>query len=79
MDFFDLFNHPNFIGNTGSNTPINGSSINCGPTNAAGLYQPCSPTNNVITNQSYVNSFGQATQTNTKAGRELQYTLKLTF
>jgi hypothetical protein len=79
MDLFDLFNHANFIGNTGSNTPINGGSINCGPANGAGLYQACSPTNNVITNQSYVNNFGVATQTATKAGRELQYTLKLTF
>jgi len=79
LDFFDLFNHPNFVGNTGSNTPIQGGSINCGPANGAGLYQACSPTNNVITNQSYVNTFGQASQTTTKAGRELQYTLKLTF
>jgi hypothetical protein len=85
MDFFDLFNHPNFIGNTGSNTPISGGSVNCGaqipdPNQGGKLaYAPCSPTNNVITNQAYVPTFGQATQTNTKAGRELQYTLKLTF
>jgi hypothetical protein len=79
MDFFDLFNHANFVGNTGSNTPIGGSTINCGPADANGQYQSCSPTNNVISNQNYVQDFGKATQTNTKAGRELQYTLKLTF
>jgi hypothetical protein len=79
MDFFNAFNHANFVGNTGSNTPINGGSINCGPADASGLYQPCSPINNVITNQTYVTNFGKASQTNTRSGRELQYTLKFTF
>ncbi|HVZ18668.1 MAG TPA: hypothetical protein VG897_16220, partial [Terriglobales bacterium] len=79
MDFFNLFNHANFVGNTGSNTPIGGATINCGPADNNGKYQPCSPINNVITNQSYVNNFGQAAQTNTRSGRELQYTLKFTF
>lgn len=79
MDFFNLFNHANFVGNTGSNTPIGGGTVNCGPADNNGKYQPCSPINNVITNQSYVNNFGQAAQTNTRSGRELQYTLKFTF
>jgi hypothetical protein len=79
MDFFNVFNHANFVGNTGSNTPIGGSSINCGSPDVAGKYQPCSPINNVITNQSYVTNFGKASQTNTRSGRELQYTLKFTF
>ena len=79
MDFFNAFNTANFVGNTGSNTPISGGTINCGPANGSGKYQPCSPTNNVITAQSYVTNFGQAGNTNTRSGRELQYTLKFTF
>jgi hypothetical protein len=58
--------------------------VNCGPVagtdaNGAALYNPCSPTNNVITHQNNTGGFGVANQTNTKAGRELQYTLKLSF
>jgi hypothetical protein len=85
MDFFNVFNHANFVGNTGSNTPIGGGTVNCGtqvadPLQGGALaYMPCSPTNNVITSQSYVGNFGKASQTNTRSGRELQYTLKFTF
>jgi hypothetical protein len=78
MDFFDLFNHPNFRGDQlNNNTPITG--VNCGAPDAAGGYKPCSPTNNVITNQVYSNTFGRSNGVVGKAGRELQYGLKMTF
>src|SRR5579871_4024549 len=91
MDFFNAFNHTNFdansIGGVGNQSGFfyNGSGVYCGPQNASGLYEPCSPTNNVIT--AYGNSsatigganstFGRATAT--KPARELQYGLKFTF
>ena len=81
MDFFNLFNHPNFRGDQVNNFGANGGStiqnINCGPANAAGLYQPCSPTNNIITRQTYNQNAGFAT--NTRGARELQYGLKVIF
>ena len=54
MDFFNLFNHPNFRGDQVNGVGWNGSNttfqnVNCGAADAAGLYQPCSLTNNVIT------------------------------
>jgi hypothetical protein len=100
MDFFNAFNHTNFdansIGGVGNQSGFfyNGSGVYCGPTHTimAGtppapeqVYNPCSPTNNVIT--AYGNSsqtigganstFGRATAT--KPARELQYGLKFTF
>ena len=56
MDFFNAFNHPNFdatfIQGTGSNNGsgvfYNGSGVYCGAPNGAGKYQPCSPSNSVI-------------------------------
>jgi len=81
MDFFNLFNHPNFRGDQVNNFGANGGStiqnVNCGPANAAGLYQPCSQTNNIITRQTYTPGAGFAT--NTRGGRELQYGLKVIF
>ena len=82
IDLFNMLNHANFRGDQ-----INGvaggtmfSGVNCGPVNAAGQYQPCSPTNSVITHQSAVNNgWGQSTQVVGNAGRELQYGLHLTF
>jgi hypothetical protein len=76
MDFFDLFNHPNFnsgnLENTGFGASSNG--ITC---SGAG---PCSPTNNVISGAAGTpTGFGQASSENLNQGRTLQYTLKLTF
>jgi len=85
MDFFNAFNHPNFLASSIQSVGYwnNGSGVYCGAANAGGLYQPCSPTNSVVS--AYGNStlggaaplFGQATAT--KPARELQYGLKLTF
>jgi hypothetical protein len=91
MDFFNAFNHPNFDANSvqgvGNQAGFfyNGSGVYCGAKGAGGFYEPCSPTNNVIS--AYGNSaasvgganpvWGQATAT--KPARELQYGLKLTF
>jgi Carboxypeptidase regulatory-like domain len=97
MDLFNAFNHANFDagwiqgtgGNNGSGVWLNtGFGVYCGPANASGKYQPCSPTNNVIS--AYGNSAGQAVTTSggnggfgstivTKPSREIQYGLKLTF
>jgi hypothetical protein len=89
VDFFNAFNHANFdansvqgIGNQ-SGFFYNGGGVYCGPQNASGFYQPCSPTNNVIsaygnpTNNGANSVFGIAN--GTKNARELQYGLKLTF
>ena len=80
MDFFNLFNHANFRGDqiNGCDGGNNAStSVNCGPANAAGLYQPCSVSNNIITRQTYDRNAGFATST--KGARELQYGLKIIF
>jgi hypothetical protein len=99
MDFFNAFNHANFDANSvqgvGNQSGFfyNGSGVYCGPLNGAGKYEPCSPTNNVIT--AYGNGVvngksvpGATTGGNngvwgiangTKNARELQYGLKLTF
>jgi hypothetical protein len=80
MDFFDLFNHPNFRGdqtngmNGFSNTFQN---VNCGPVNSAGFYAACSPSNPIISRQTYAQNAGYATST--KGARELQYGLKIIF
>ncbi len=89
MDFFNAFNHTNFdangiqgIGNQ-SGFFYNGGGVYCGTANASGLYQPCSPTNNVIsaygsnTNGGANGVFGQANAI--KDARILQYGLKITF
>jgi Carboxypeptidase regulatory-like domain/TonB-dependent Receptor Plug Domain len=93
MDFFNAFNHPNFDatyiqgtgGNNGSGAFYNGGGVYCGPANAGGLYQPCSPTNNVISAYGNTNpgiggaNKGFGSTIVTKPARELQYGLKLTF
>jgi hypothetical protein len=93
MDFFNAFNHPNFDatwiqgtgGNNGSGAFYNGSGVYCGPQNAKGLYEPCSPTNNVISAYGSTNpgiggaNKGFGSTTITRPARELQYGLKLTF
>jgi hypothetical protein len=83
MDFFNLFNHPNFnSGNLEAAGFTSSSPVYCGgATNKTGL--PCSPTNNVISGTTAPNiagnadGFGEASTVH--PGRELQYTLKLTF
>jgi hypothetical protein len=91
MDFFNAFNHANFDANSvqgvGNQSGFfyNGSGVYCGAKNASGFYQPCSPTNNVVS--AYGNSsptIGGAngvwgTANGTKNARELQYGLKITF
>ena len=82
MDFFNIFNHPNFV-----TSNLEGSAFNpTGPVYCGGATatsgQPCSPTNNVITNSlqptpASPNGFGQASSVN--SGRELQYTLRFSF
>jgi hypothetical protein len=93
MDFFNAFNHPNFDaqwiqgtgGNNGSGTFYNGGGVYCGPQNSKGLYEPCSPTNNVISAYGTTNpgiggaNKGFGSTIVTKPNRELQYGLKLTF
>ena len=79
MDFFNLFNHANFRGDqvNGVNGGTTFANVNCGAANAAGLYQPCSVSNNIITRQTYNQNAGFATST--KGARELQYGLKVIF
>ena len=80
FDMFNLFNHANFNGGGSINGTQGGSianSVNCGAANAAGVYQPCSVTNNVISSQTLGNTVGQATQA--KNAREMQYGLKIIF
>jgi hypothetical protein len=78
VDLFDMFNHPNMDAtNMVTGTPI--KNVNCG-TPTGSTYQPCSPTNNVITRETMnTGNFGNATQTIGKHGRELQYGLRITF
>jgi hypothetical protein len=70
MDFFNMFNHANFLSIPGTN--FNAGGLQCGTT-------ACSSTNNVITGQNagQNGSFGQANSVH--PGRELQYSLKFTF
>jgi hypothetical protein len=96
MDFFNAFNHANFdansvqgIGNQ-SGFFYNGGGVYCGathPVTVGGvtqqMYNPCSPSNNVISaygnpaNNGANGVFGIAN--GTKNARELQYGLKFTF
>jgi len=89
MDFFNAFNHPNFDANSvqgvGNQSGFfyNGGGVYCGALNAGGKYEPCSPTNNVIS--AYGNpARGGANNVwgianGVKPARELQYGLKFTF
>jgi hypothetical protein len=52
--------------------------VNCGTPNAAGLYNACSPTNNVISAQG-AGSYLALTTIIPNNDRELQYGLKITF
>lgn len=76
IDVFNLFNHTQFKGDDSFNTGISGN-VNCGPADGNGEYQPCSPSNRIITRWDGPGLFGQATAT--RPAREFQYALKLTF
>ncbi|HEY6269358.1 MAG TPA: carboxypeptidase regulatory-like domain-containing protein [Candidatus Acidoferrum sp.] len=91
MDFFNAFNHTNFdangvqgVGNQ-SGFFYNGSGVYCGALNGGGKYEPCSPTNNVISAYGTTNpGIGGANKVwgvanAIKPARELQYGLKFTF
>jgi hypothetical protein len=94
MDFFDLFNHPNFNSSNLEATGFtNSTGLLCGGSNSAlpgaGFKgAPCSASNNVVTgsfNADGTNKFntpsgfaGGGTE-NLNEGRTLQYSLKLTF
>lgn len=75
MDFFDLFNHPNFNSNGLEGTGYAPSTLTCG--SAA-----CGPTNpsRLVTGQSAVSGFGTVSALQVGRGnRELQYSLKFSF
>jgi hypothetical protein len=75
MDFFDLFNHPNFNSSGLEGTGYAPATLTCG--SAA-----CGPTNpsRLVTAQSGVSGFGAVTALQAGRGnRELQYSLKFTF
>jgi hypothetical protein len=74
IDAFNLFNHPNFAPNA-NGSPI--GAVNCGPA-VGGVYQPCSPTNNLITLQQPGASLA-ATGIVNNNDREIQYGLRVTF
>jgi hypothetical protein len=77
LDAFNFFNHPNFNPNA-SNNAI--GSVNCGPADGSGHYQPCTATNNIITTSTPVPpSATQQTGIVTNNEREIQYGLKITF
>jgi len=73
LDAFNLFNHPNFSPNA-NGSPI--GKVNCG-SQAAG-FNPCSPTNNLITAMQPGASLA-ATSAVANSDREIQYGLRLTF
>jgi len=74
LDFFNLFNHTNFRGDTTTGFNVN---VNCGVPDASGAYSPCSQSNSTITRQ--VVQQGSGFTSLTKGPRELQYGLKLIF
>jgi hypothetical protein len=85
LDFFNIFNHANFVGSQLEGTGFSASNLICGAlVPAAGAtpahYNPCSTTNNVVSQQ--VNppnstNFGLASAVH--PGREIQYTLRFYF
>ncbi len=82
MDFFDLFNHPNFNTSSLEGTGYAPANIACGGKYANNTAVPCGATNpnRVVTDQSAVSGFGAVTALQVGRGnRELQYSLKLTF
>ncbi|HZD48908.1 MAG TPA: hypothetical protein VE178_09185, partial [Silvibacterium sp.] len=85
MDFFDLFNHPNFnSANLEASGFTSASPVYCGgagvPVKGGGPSGlPCSPTNNIITSASTPTGFNGANAQNLNQGRNLQYTMRISF
>ena len=85
FDAFDLLNHANFRADQGNFTPF--ANINCGAqfigANRAGgtgpVYNACSATNNIVSNQTTNASFGQSTGLVGNAQRQFQYGLHVEF
>lgn len=79
LEAFNFFNHPNFATAPGGGLPGNPiGPVNCGPANAAGKYQPCSPTNNLITAMQPGSNL-ESTGIVNNNDREIQYGLKVIF
>jgi hypothetical protein len=83
LDFFNLFNHPNFNpGSLSQGSPF--SAINCGSqigTDASTghkLYAPCSATNNIVSAQDQQSGFGTSSGLIGNA-RQIQYGLHVNF
>lgn len=71
LDFFDIFNHANFNSSSGQFSPF--QTVSCGTT-------ACSPTNNIITAQTYNSNFGASTAViGGNSTRQIQYTLHVNF
>jgi hypothetical protein len=84
LDFFNLFNHPNFNPSSLSQgSPIN--AVNCGPvagTDAStghSLYTPCSTTNNIVSAQDMQPGFGTSNGLIGTGARQIQYGLHFNF
>jgi hypothetical protein len=81
LDFFNLFNHPNF--SPATQNPI--QSINCGaavgtdPNTGHSLYNPCSATNNLVSAQDLTPGFGTSTSLLGTPARQIQYGLHFNF
>ncbi|RZU39924.1 TonB-dependent receptor [Edaphobacter modestus] len=83
LDFFNLFNHPNFNpGSLSQGSPF--SAINCGSqigtdaTTGHKLYTPCSATNNIVSAQDAQSGFGTSSGIIGNA-RQIQYGLHVNF
>jgi hypothetical protein len=83
LDFFNLFNHPNFNPSSLSQgSPI--QTVNCGvpigasATTGHALYAPCSATNNIVSAQDLQPGFGTSSALIGNA-RQIQYGLHINF
>ncbi|HEX4757513.1 MAG TPA: hypothetical protein VH308_05995, partial [Terracidiphilus sp.] len=77
MDFFNLFNHPNFNSANLEGVNYNPGALYCGgatPTSGA----PCSPSNNIVTSQTNTPS-GFTANAIQGTARQLQYALRFSF
>ena len=76
FDAFDLLNHANFRADQGNFGLV--TNVNCGPA-LNGLYNPCSPSNNVISTETPGSNFGHSTAVVGNAERQFQYGLHIEF
>ena len=83
LDFFNLFNHPNFNpASLSQGSPF--SAVNCGgptgvdPVTNHKLYNPCSATNNIVSAQDTQSGFGTSSGLIGNA-RQIQYGLHINF